>query len=131
MIGAVHGVLLETADAQYILAAFDALLRDRRPSAQLAHFVDRFRKTVAATGVSGQNADVNARKLGTQADSTEYRPYDVLTSGQAANILGISANGIRDLARRGTVPAYRAGGRWLYPAAPIVARAERRAANRS
>ncbi|WP_371744210.1 helix-turn-helix domain-containing protein [Mycobacterium sp. DL592] len=106
------------------------LLRDRRPSAQLSDFIDRLRRTVAKSGVSSPNTGADARNVGNCGDSSDYRPYDVLTTGEAAAILGITANGVRDLARRGRIPAHRAGGSWLYPATSIVTLAERRAAKR-
>ncbi|MCV7005659.1 helix-turn-helix domain-containing protein [Mycobacterium gordonae] len=55
----------------------------------------------------------------------------MLDTGEAAAILGIGPNGVRDLVRRGKLPAHRAGGRLLLPALPVVERAERRAAKRS
>ncbi|SBS77353.1 conserved hypothetical protein [uncultured Mycobacterium sp.] len=130
MIERVHGVLLEPADAGYLLDALDALLRDRRPSPQLAQFIDRLRKTVAASGVSRPITGGHARKVGVLHDSQHYAPYDVLDTGEAATILGITPNGVRDLARRGVLPSHRAGGRYFYPAGAVVARAERQAAKR-
>lgn len=130
MIERVSGILLEPADARYLLDAFDALLRDRRPSAQLAQFVDRLRRTVAKADVSSPPTGVHARELGGQRNSGHYAPYDVLATAEVAAILGITGNGVRDLARRGTIPAHRAGGRWLYPATAVVALAEHRAAKR-
>lgn len=130
MIGRVSGILLEPSDARYLVDALDALLRDRRPSPQLSQFVDRLRRTVAKAGASEQITVVDAREVGAQSDSGHYAPYDVLDTGEAAAILGITANGVRDLARRKSIPAHRAAGRWLYPAASIVALAERRAARK-
>lgn len=126
MIERVAGILLAPTDAQYILDALDALLRDRRPSPQLSVFIDRLRKTVAKSGVSNVGAGADARDVGVQPDSVDHAPYDVLDTDEAAAVLGITANGVRDLARRKAIPAHRAGGRWLYPAAAVVARAERK-----
>jgi Helix-turn-helix domain len=130
VIEAVAGVLLAPDDAQYVLDAFDSLLIDRRPSAQLADFIARFRRTAVKSGVSSAKTGVDASKFGIQQDSAHHAPYDVLDSGQAAAIIGITASGVRDLARRKAIPAHRAGGRWLYPAPAVVAYAERRAARR-
>lgn len=50
-------------------------------------------------------------------------PTDVVDTTEAAAILGITANGVRDLVRRGTIPGIRDGRRWLYPAAAVNERA--------
>ena len=127
----VSGVLLSPADARFAVEAFTALLRDRRPSAQLADFIERLQvRTHAATGVPGRGTGAYARNIAAQPGSPEYAPYDVLTSTEVAAIVGVSPNGVRDLARRGRLPAHRVGGRWLFPAVAVVAYAERRAARR-
>jgi hypothetical protein len=133
MVEPISGIVLNAADAEYVLSAFGALLKDRRPSARLADFIGRLRRAVK-TGDSRPDSDVStgesARKLGVQPDSAHTAPYDLLDTGQAAAILDISGNGVRDLIRRQVLPAHRAGGRWLLPAAPVVARAEHQAARR-
>lgn len=127
----VRGVLLSPEDARFAVEAFAALLRDRRPSAALADFLERLRaRTDAVAGASGRIAGGVARNIAAQRDSPEYAAYDVLTSTEVAAIVGISPNGVRDLARRGRLAAHRAGGRWLFPATSVVAYAERRAARR-
>lgn len=130
MIGLVRGVLLEVAEAAYLADALDALLRDRRPSAKLQDVLDRLRRTVANASVSDQNTGVDARIVGQQADSVDHAAYDLVDTAEAAAILGITPNGVRDLARRGRLRRLRAGGRWLYPARSVVARAEQRSAKR-
>jgi hypothetical protein len=127
----VAGVLLAPADAKYVLDAFESLLTDRRPSAQLADFIARLRKTAEASCVSARETAAGVRKLGAQHDPSHYAPCDVLDTNQAAAILGISASGVRDLGSRGVLPRQRAGGRWLYPAPAVVRRAERRAARKA
>ena len=57
--------------------------------------------------------------------------YDLVSTSEAARILGISAHGVRDLVRRGQLPAHNTGTRWLLPARLVVARAERQAAHRA
>lgn len=131
MIERLSGIVLDVVDAQYLVEALDALLVDRRPSARLVQFISQLRKSVAKSGVSGQNAGVDARLVGVQEDSAHYALYDVVDTCEAAAILGITANGVRDLARRKALPAHRAGGRWLFPAAAVVARAERQAARKA
>jgi hypothetical protein len=130
MIAPITGILLGAEDVRYTLRAFDALLRGRRPSAELAAFIDRLGRTVATTGVSSRDTGTQARQVGSGDNSGQPAMYDVLDTAEAAAILGITTNGVRDLARRGVLPAKRAGGRWLYGAHAVVSRAERRAANR-
>ncbi|XTP37167.1 helix-turn-helix domain-containing protein [Mycobacterium sp. TJFP1] len=131
MIERVNGVLLEPDDARYLLDALDALLTDRRPSPRLADFIARLRKTSVKADVSAPQTDVDVREVGNEEDSPHDRPYDLVTTGEAAAILRLTPGGVRDLARRGSIPAYRAGGRWVYPARSVVALAEQRAAKRS
>ncbi|ASW99443.1 DNA-binding protein [Mycobacterium intracellulare subsp. chimaera] len=50
-----------------------------------------------------------------------------LAATEAARIIGCSTANVRYLRARGVLPAHRAGSRWLYPAAPVVDYAERRA----
>lgn len=119
------------AKVQFSADAFAALLRDRRPSAQLADHVQWFRAHAdAGADVARRITDANARRIAAQTDSPEYAAYDVLDTAEAAAIVGISPGGVRDLARRGRLAAHRAGGRWLYPAASVVAYAELRASRR-
>ena len=131
MIERVDGVMLSVADVRYALDAFAALLVDRAPSAQLDRFIGQLRKSVARASDTAATCRVDARKVGSQQDSVHTARYDLLDTGEAAGILGIGPNGVRDLVRRGKLPAHRAGGRLLLPALPVVERAERRAAQRS
>ncbi|MHC9294183.1 helix-turn-helix domain-containing protein [Mycobacterium sp. LTG2003] len=127
------GVLLTVDDARYVLAAFDALLTDgRSASPRLARFINELRKTVAkasvSTGVSGDYARNDRVHEHNKPNPGKVTAYDLLDANEAATILGITPNAARDLARRGRIPARRAGTRWLYPAGPVVERAERKAA---
>ncbi|WP_197521984.1 helix-turn-helix domain-containing protein [Mycobacterium gordonae] len=131
MIERVDGVVLSVPDVQYVLAALAALLVDRTPTAQLDQFIRQLRKSVARASDNPATCRVDAREVGSQQDSAHTARYDLLDTGEAAAILGIGPNGVRDLVRRGKLPAHRAGGRLLLPALPVVERAERRAAKRS
>ena len=125
------GVWVPLGKIRFAVDAFTALLRDRRPTAQLADFIDWLRSRAdAAADVAAHIADGNARSIARQPDSPDYRPYDLLDTAEAAAICGVTGGGVRDLARRGRLPAHRAGGRWLFPAVAVVAYAERRAARR-
>lgn len=127
------GVLLDGDDVAYVLAALDKLLQGRRASAQLADFIARLRKA-AKSVVPQPDSDVStgesARLLGVQTDSRHTALYDLLGSAEVAKVLGCTSGNVRDLRARGRLPAHKAGGRWLYPAAAVIARAERQAARR-
>ena len=126
----VAGIVLSDSDMQYLVDAFAVLLQDRRPSPKLSQFIERLRKTIVDASNSAPTSGVNARKLGSQEDSAQTAPYDLVDTVAAAAILGIKPNAVRDLVRRGKLPAHRAGGRLLLPAVSVIERAERRAAKR-
>ncbi|QNI06501.1 helix-turn-helix domain-containing protein [Mycobacterium kubicae] len=130
MIEQVSGVLLSLDDARYALDAFDALLVDRYPTARLDQFIGQLRKSVAHASDTAATCRADARKVGEQQDSAHTAPYDLIDTKQAAPILGIKPNGVRDLVRRGKLPAHKAGGRLLLPALSVVELAEKRAAKR-
>ncbi|QUD82094.1 helix-turn-helix domain-containing protein [Gordonia polyisoprenivorans] len=117
------GVLLgvdDVAEVLRVIAAFETVLAERhsRPSPRLLHL--RTQLTRANTRVSGRDTHADARKLAAQQDSGAHFAYELLDTGQAAEIIGISADGVRDLARRHRIPARKAGGRWVYPASAIA-----------
>ena len=123
----VNGIILSRQEVSYTLRAFEVLLRNRRPSPQLAEFLARLARSAAASDV-GREKPYGGVSLGdNDHDPAGWLPGDVLDTDEAAAVLGISPAGVRDLARRGRLPAKRAGKRWLLAAAPVVARAERNA----
>ena len=124
---ALHGVVLTGPELHYTLRAFEVLLRDRRPSPQLAEHLARLQAAYAESHSAAQNACGCGRFEASGGHPDRLLPGDVLASDEAAAVLGISAAGARDLARRGRLPAVRAGGRWLFQASAVVARAEHRA----
>lgn len=151
MINPVRGVYLDHADAEYVAQAleeFARVLAEQRsqPTARLRMVTTRLRKSVAKSGVSvsdnaseswsnlgnsGPNARNYASSIAGQSDSVHDSGHANVTTGEAARILGISANGVRDLARRGRLPAERSGGRWVYPTNAVVLRADAIAARRA
>jgi len=122
----VAGVLLEPADAEYLLKALDVLLANQHASAQLSAFIDRLRKTAENLATTADNTSAGGRMLGSQRDSAHTAPYDLVDTSEAAAILGCTSRNVRDLGARGVLPRHRAGGRWLYPVASVEARAARR-----
>lgn len=124
-----RGLVLDVSEAAVLVAAVEDLCRrtGRQPSGRLAPIVAKLRKVVANTdGLTPKSVSL----LGNQPDSGSHCAYDLVTSGEAARIMGISAHGVRDLRRRGVLPAHHTGTRWLYPLRVVEARAERHAARR-
>lgn len=130
MIERVNGVLLAPEDARYLLDALDALLSDRRASPRLADFVARLRRSAGKLSSTQDDTCVDVSKVGAQRDSVHTATYDLVDSGEAARILGCTPANVRDLASRGRLPRYQAGGRWVYPARSVEQLAARRAAKR-
>ncbi|CAM3129361.1 excisionase family DNA binding protein [Williamsia muralis] len=128
MISSVQGTLLTDDDAKYLLAAIDSMVaalgrHGQAPSPRLAATTDRLRKTVAAASDSRSIASEHARNAGGEWFSDDDSPYAITSPSEAAKILGITPNGVRDLARRGALPARRSGGRWFISAAAVMERA--------
>lgn len=130
MIERVSGVLLDAAEAQFVLDALQALPAGCRPSARLADVIGRLRRSVEKLSAAQENTCADVRKLDPQQDSGHIATYDLVDTGEAARILGCTPANVRDLARRGRIPAHRAAERWLYPARSVIVLAERRAARR-
>lgn len=133
MITVRHGVLLDPGELSFVAGVLDELCRrisaepGRKPAAKLQQFASQIRKCSAG----GTNATDRVTNVGALQDSPHAGPYDLLDAAEAGRILGISPAGVRAAARRGRLPAHRPGGRWLFPAAAVVARAERKAARRA
>lgn len=125
----VDGVLLDAHDVDVVVRALDLLHgllphTGRMPNAKLRAVTEQLRKTGAKLASWPADTGVRARMQGAEADSGHDAWHAVLDTTAAAQILGITPNGARDLARRGTLPARQAGGRWLFDAAAVVQRAE-------
>jgi hypothetical protein len=127
VITSLSGVFLDLDDARYLVEVLEHAGRIARPSPRVADIIRRLRRTVDATNAS---ANENVRARANQDDVGQTRAYDLLSAGEAARILGCSTANLRYLQRKGVLPAHRAGSRWLYPAEPVVARAERQARRR-
>ncbi|EHB53788.1 regulatory protein MerR [Mycolicibacterium rhodesiae JS60] len=88
------------------------------------------RRAIAKAGASPansaqhtSNASANARISRFEALSAHDSTYATYSSAEAAEVLGITANAVRDLRRRGCLSAERVGGRWRFAVAEIEARA--------
>lgn len=125
-----RGVVLDVSEAAVLADTIEDLCRrtGRHPSGRLGPIVAKLRKVVANTdGLTPKSVSL----LGNQPVSSSHCAYDLVTSGEAARILGISAHGVRDLRRRGILAGHYTGTRWLYPLRVVEARAERQAARRT
>ena len=133
MAARLSGVQLTDEEFERIGQAVDLLHRlliangNRPPSWVLGLFQITGGDASTRPGQIRQRAGVDARVIADQQLSTDDAQRALIDSRQAAAIVGISPNGIRDLARRGTLPARRAGGRWLFDAAALEFYAEQRA----
>lgn len=124
----VSGVLLDAADADYLaraLALFEEVLAKQgsRPSPRLVDLERRLSRASSDATRSTTGENVSGATDSTQREVLSA--YEFLDSERAADILGCTPGNVRDLARRGRIPAIHTHGRWLYPAAAVVARAER------
>jgi excisionase family DNA binding protein len=136
VIDAVNGVLLSLDDAVVLLGALDK--QDPPPNVRILAL--RLRRAVAMAGDSANrnasapmprlpgeriaNASSNARNPLLQSNSVHYGDRELLGSAEAATVLGITPNGVRDLRRRGVLRAERVGGRWRFSAVEIAAHAD-------
>lgn len=127
---AVCGVVLTPGEADYLVSALEVLLRGRHPTAQLSAFIEKLQRSGAASHVLALNADSRVSHISELRDPAHPAKHDLVDTAEAAAILGCTASGVRDLVRRERLPGYRAGGRWLLPVGPVVARAERQATRR-
>lgn len=125
----VTGVLLGADDAREVLrviAAYERALAEtrRQPSLRLTSLRNKLSR--ATSRVPTRDTHVDARKQAAQPDSGVDHAHELFDTAQAAAVLGITSDAVRDLARRGRLPARKAGGRWLLAARAVVDRAERR-----
>lgn len=126
MIEAVHGVLLDAEDTAVLLDALDVFEQvlagqGSQPGQKLV--VLKARISAAHSRSVSRLTRVDRRNAGAESDSGDDLGHEVIDTARAAAILGISADGVRDLARRGRIPCRRVGGRWLLSATAVVARA--------
>lgn len=127
---AIVGVFLDEADTRLVVEVLGYLDRiatenGRRPTPKVEAL--RHRLKSAYLTVSGRTVPDGASPSSPTRRSLLPSGHELVDTGQAARLLGISPDTIRYHARRGNLPAQRAGGRWLYDAAAVAALAEQRA----
>lgn len=128
MIEHIDGMVLGPDDADFLVRALEDLCerylaRNTMPSQKLLAMIEQLRSGVN-TGATRRLAGVDARIVDDKLDPSHAPWHAFVDSRRAAVILGITANGARDLARRGTLPARRAGREWLFDASAVIQRAE-------
>ena len=134
-------VLLDPIEAADVVRALDLLadvlgrLRDEHgnrtpsaPSPRLTAIADRLRKASKIADESPRSVRETARIFAPQRVPVDDRSHvAVMGTGAAARTLGLTPGAVRDLARRGRIPATHTGTRWVFDAAAIVFLAEHRA----
>lgn len=130
-------VVLDAHDAAQLCIAFDKM------ASQLAAFgvvtsgvvklpIDRLRaatrnasKPLPSGSQASGNGDFDAEVVGAQPDASHIGVREI-SSAEAARILHCTSANVRDLHRRGRLPARRVGGRWIFDARDVAALAARR-----
>ena len=147
-------VILDAGEVDYTARAlehFAALMAERRdehgqpspsePSPKLVALTTKLRRAAGgcadAGSVTASAADLPqpsqppaqiASARDAQRDSVHAGGHDDIGTAEAARRLGITPNGVRDLARRGRLDVRRTGHRWLVTVASVEAHAARQAA---
>ncbi|GAA1681677.1 hypothetical protein MMUR_05490 [Mycolicibacterium murale] len=131
MIERINGVVLGPDETEFLVRALELLsvhvkARGAAPSQKLLAMTEQLRAGVI-TGATRRIPGVGNRTMDDLDDPAHAPWHAILDSRRAADILGITPNGARDLARRGALPARRAGREWLFDASAVVQRAESKA----
>lgn len=124
-----HAVVISPRAALLLVAAVRALEaahvnRGARLTAALAAVVAQLDEA-AAVGRTDGGTDADARASDPPRSWAPLCAHDLLDTRQAAAALGCSPGNVRDLARRGALPAHRTGGRWLFERDGVDLRADR------
>lgn len=133
MITAVNGVVMSSDDARILL---DELERhaDMAPNARIVAIqlrkilkpkaADQARFSQArTTSIATQNTTLDPSSSAHETGPDHDVQRERLTTADAATLLGITPNAVRELRRRGVIRGHRTGGRWKFDASEIDARA--------
>lgn len=128
MIERVSGVMVGPDDVDFLVRALEMLgelltIRGAAPTQKLTEITAELRAGVN-TGATRPKTGADASFVDTEPDSAHTPWHAILDTKRAAVILGITPNGVRDLARRGSLPARRAGRQWMLDAAAVIRKAE-------
>ncbi|WP_197415736.1 helix-turn-helix domain-containing protein [Mycobacterium sp. IS-1742] len=129
-------MLLSVDEARTVL---DVLEAQDFPPANVRIAALNLRRAIGKTGIaanrdaSGSTRRIPAQRVADasastgiparQRNSAQHGSHATLSADEAAAVLGITPNGVRDLRRRGRLPAERVNGRWRFIAANVEARA--------
>ncbi|MEV6096033.1 helix-turn-helix domain-containing protein [Nocardia sp. NPDC051981] len=126
------GVVLDLDDAAWVARALahlvDRINRDPGvvPGARLVAVTERLTRACEIARRTTSAASHGASSALVEPEAADDAAYEWITAVEAARILGCSPANVRDRAQRGTLPARRAGGRWVLPAAAIERAAQQR-----
>lgn len=109
-------LVIDRAVGEAFAHLLDVWVTSAGSGGRLAHPYKQIRDDlrVALTGVpSGVDARTPVQQWITD-NPVIHCEDELLDSADAARVLGITGNGVRDLRRRGRLSATKAGGRWLF-----------------
>lgn len=115
------GVYLDPADAGLLVRLIDdysSHLRGSVDGRALGNRVVALRAELdranARVSARSSNVSSNVSPVGAQRDPAQSDVYALISTSQAAAVLGCTTGNVRDLARRGRLAARRVSGRWAY-----------------
>lgn len=119
----VHGLLLDDDTAAFLAAALRQLItsldaQHKRPVPRVFELARQLTYSATSSG------NTTTQWSGTAALAVSTT--NLLDTDTAATLLDCTAENVRALCRRGSLPAQRAGGRWLIPADAVHERAAHR-----
>ncbi|MFI7165324.1 helix-turn-helix domain-containing protein [Rhodococcus erythropolis] len=119
----VQGVILDADTAAFLGAALRQLIKalDRLSQRPVPRVYDLERQLSSSAASSVDTAPQHHSEVPSAVSTT-----NLLDTEAAAAILHCTAENIRGLCRRGSLPAQRVAGRWLIPAEAVLERSETR-----
>ncbi|WP_083198678.1 helix-turn-helix domain-containing protein [Mycobacterium malmoense] len=135
-VSAQHGLFVTIDDALFIADRLDEICDRTNPApARLAHLSRRLRQACVSLTPTQENTAPerpnHLRGVPFDPDPSDYARYGLVETDEAARTLGCSTANVRDLIRRGRLPARHVGRRWLVSSRAVVELAERKAAGRA
>jgi Helix-turn-helix domain len=121
-----NGVLLDLDEAAYLAGALSRYCEILRADGKQARPRLESLRAKLSTAATVQTTSAGAGCAAHSAENGDDIGH-VIGTGAACQLLGISPNGVRDLARRGRIRARQTGTRWFYSAADAERYAEDRA----
>jgi excisionase family DNA binding protein len=120
-----HAVMLSPAAVRTVVAGLRALeqlgrTRGARLTPALQAICAQLDEAAAPTDAG---TDAHASTSVPAAPWLPLSAHDLLSSEEAADLLGCSPGNVRDLLRRGALPGHRTGGRWLLEREAVQLRA--------